>query len=109
MKTHFALIFALCSAAAFAAPQPGDTAPDFSLNDLHGQKHALSEYKGKYVVLEWNNPGCPFVRKHYESGNMPRLEQEERAKWRRLAYHQFRLRRPPGGAAGQSNREIPFR
>ena len=80
MKTRLALIFALLSAAAFAAPQPGDTAPDFSLTDIHGQKHSLSDYKGRYVVLEWNNPGCPFVRKHYDSGNMPKLQQEERAK-----------------------------
>jgi hypothetical protein len=83
MKTRLALIFALVSAATLtapAAPQPGDTAPDFSLTDIHGQKVALSEYKGKYVVLEWNNPECPFVRKHYDSGNMPKLQQEERGK-----------------------------
>jgi hypothetical protein len=83
MKTCLALIFALLSATAFtapAAPQPGDAAPDFSLTDLQGQKHSLADYKGKYVVLEWNNPGCPFVRKHYDSGNMPKLQQEERAK-----------------------------
>ena len=81
MKTRFTLILlSLLSATLFAAPQPGDTAPDFSLTDIHAQKHSLSDYKGKYVVLEWNNPGCPFVRKHYDSGNMPKLQQEERAK-----------------------------
>lgn len=81
MKTSLALaILTLLSAGAYAAPAPGDQAPDFSLTDLHGQKHSLSDYKGKYVVLEWNNPGCPFVRKHYDSGNMPKLQQEERAK-----------------------------
>jgi len=87
MKTRLLLTFALLSAAgataAFAAsatPAPGDPAPDFSLTDIQGQKHSLSDYKGKYVVLEWNNPECPFVRKHYDSGNMPKLQQEERAK-----------------------------
>jgi hypothetical protein len=80
MKTRLALILALISTAAFADVQPGDPAPNFSLTDIHGQKYSLADYKGKYVVLEWNNPGCPFVRKHYDSGNMPRLQQEERAK-----------------------------
>jgi hypothetical protein len=79
MKTRLALIFSLLSATAFAL-QPGDPAPDFSLTDLGGQTHSLSQYKGKYVVLEWNNPGCPFVLAHYDSGNMPKLQQEERAK-----------------------------
>jgi len=81
MKTRLALIFALLSAgAAYAAPQPGDTAPNFSLADIQGQKHSLADYKGKYVVLEWNNPECPFVHKHYDSGNMQKLQQEARAK-----------------------------
>jgi hypothetical protein len=81
MKTRLALIsaIALLSAAAFAV-EPGQTAPNFTLTDIQGQKHSLADYKGKYVVLEWNNPGCPFVRKHYDSGNMPKLQQEERDK-----------------------------
>jgi hypothetical protein len=80
MKTPVALAFALLSSAAFAAPQPGEPAPNFSLTDIHGQKHSLADYKGKYVVLEWNNPECPFVHKHYDSGNIPKLQQEERSK-----------------------------
>ena len=71
MKT---LLFALSSLVAttlFAADSPpvGATAPDFSLADVSGKTHSLSEYKGKYVVLEWFNPECPFVKKHYGSGN----------------------------------------
>ena len=63
--------------AAFAgAPPVGTAAPDFSLTDASGKTHSLDEYKGKYVVLEWTNPGCPFVRKHYDSGNMPKLQEE---------------------------------
>ena len=52
----------------------GQAAPDFTLSDLDGQAHKLSDFKGKVVVLEWNNPDCPIVHKHYDSGNMPRLQ-----------------------------------
>ena len=51
-------------------------APDFALTDTHGTKHSLAGYKGKFVVLEWTNPGCPFVRKHYGSGNMQALQKK---------------------------------
>jgi len=80
MKTCIVLILTLLSAAAIAAPAPGDNAPNFALTDIQGQKHALSDYKGKYVVLEWNNPECPFVHKHYDSGNMQKLQAEEESK-----------------------------
>ena len=63
---------ALFAGAAQAAPIVGNPAPDFSLTDINGTKHSLSEYKGKTVVLEWVNPECPFVQKHYQgSGNIP--------------------------------------
>jgi glutathione peroxidase-family protein len=52
----------------------GKRAPDFTLPDPDGQEHALSDYAGKYVVLEWINFDCPFVRAHYESGRMPKLQ-----------------------------------
>jgi len=53
----------------------GQPAPDFSLSDTAGQTVALSQFKGKPVVLEWLNPGCPFVRKHYQ-GNLQSLQKE---------------------------------
>jgi peroxiredoxin len=56
---------------ALAAPAVGQPAPDFIAVDTAGQQHRLSDFAGKFVVLEWTNPGCPFVRKHYGSGNMP--------------------------------------
>jgi len=56
---------------AAAAPAVGQQAPDFVAVDTTGAKHKLSDFAGKFVVLEWTNPGCPFVRKHYGSGNMP--------------------------------------
>jgi hypothetical protein len=80
MKTRLTLLLALVSVAAFGAPQPGDPAPNFSLTDVNGQSHSLADYKGKYVVLEWNNPGCPFVHKHYDSGNMQGLQKTAEAK-----------------------------
>ena len=51
-------------------------APDFSLTDSYGKVHALSEYKGSYVVLEWVNFECPFVKKHYNSGHMQMLQKK---------------------------------
>ena len=61
---------------AFDPPLAGSAAPDFSLTDGKGKTHSLSQYKGKYVVLEWFNPECPFVKKHYGSGNMQKLQDE---------------------------------
>ncbi len=54
----------------------GEKAPDFTLTDTAGKTVRLSDFKGKHVVLEWNNPGCPFVRKHYDSANMQALQKE---------------------------------
>jgi hypothetical protein len=59
-----------------ASPSVGSAAPDFLLSDSKGKTHALSQYKGKYIVLEWFNPECPFVKKHYGSGNMQKLQEE---------------------------------
>ena len=53
-----------------AAAVVGQPAPDFIATDAGGKAHRLSDFAGKFVVLEWTNPGCPFVRKHYGSGNM---------------------------------------
>src|SRR2546427_4196596 len=61
---------------AFDPPPVGSAAPDFSLTDASGKTHSLSQYKGKYVVLEWFNPERPFVKKHYGSDNMQKLQQE---------------------------------
>lgn len=58
------------------SPAVGSDAPDFSLPDTAGKTQTLSAYRGKYVVLEWFNPECPFVKKHYGSGNMQKLQGE---------------------------------
>jgi peroxiredoxin len=79
MKTTLlAALFALASTALFAADSPavGSAAPDFSVTDSKNRPQSISQYKGKYVVLEWFNPECPFVKKHYGSGNMQKLQEE---------------------------------
>src|SRR5690242_19902455 len=82
MKLLLTALTSLIGTAVFAAdvPSVGSGAPDFSLPDANGKTHSLSQYKGKYVVLEWFNPQCPFVKKHYGSSNMQNLQKEFTAK-----------------------------
>lgn len=84
MKTVFRLTAAAAamslSAAAFATAVVGQSAPAFSAVDTSGRTVSLADFKGKTVVLEWVNPGCPFVRKHYDSANMPATQKSAVAK-----------------------------
>lgn len=70
----------LSAGASMAQATVGQAAPAFSATDTSGKAVALADFKGKYVVLEWTNPGCPFVQKHYNSGNMPATQKEATAK-----------------------------
>lgn len=86
MQSFVRLVFAglATAGAAFvsiarARVDVGQIAPDFSLTDLNGQPRKLSDFRGKIVVLEWNNPDCPIVHKHYDSGNIPKLQQRAAA------------------------------
>lgn len=79
----FKLPVILCAALAllpaktlWAEAKAGEAAPNFTLTDSNGKSHQLSELKGKTVVLEWVNYECPFVKKHYDSGNMQGLQKE---------------------------------
>jgi peroxiredoxin len=54
----------------------GERAPDFSVVDAYGNTHSLSDFEGKYVILEWLNHDCPFVRKHYDGNNMQQLQKK---------------------------------
>src|SRR5205807_4727336 len=58
------------------AVKVGESAPDFQAIDSNGLQQKLSQYRGKFVVLEWHNNGCPYTKKHYESGNMQRLQKQ---------------------------------
>ncbi len=70
----FAATLVAAVSSGHSAVKIGQPAPDFSLTDLDGKVHQLSELKGKTVVIEWTNPDCPFVQKHYQSGNIPKLQ-----------------------------------
>jgi peroxiredoxin len=75
-----ASLFSCIASAHAAAAAVGQPAPNFTLKDASGKTVRLSDYKGKHVVLEWTNPGCPFVRKHYDSGNMQSTQKESTGK-----------------------------
>lgn len=80
MKTILSLfttmLVACAAGIASAAVTIGDPAPDFSLTGSDGETHSLNQYQGRTVVLEWTNHGCPYVRKHYDSGNMQALQKK---------------------------------
>jgi peroxiredoxin len=68
---------ALCTAPLLiAAAKVGEAAPAFTATASDGKIYRLADYRGKYVVLEWHNNGCPYVGKHYHSGNMQRLQKQ---------------------------------
>lgn len=69
-----------CSPRLTAQAVVGQAAPAFSVADTQGQTQALDQYKGKWVVLEWTNHECPFVKKHYGAGNMQKLQKDYAAK-----------------------------
>jgi hypothetical protein len=76
--TTLFFLFGFFAALVFAVnptdAEIGKSAPNFTLPDSNGMSHSLSDYEGKIVVLEWLNHGCPFVGKHYNSGNMQKLQ-----------------------------------
>ncbi len=65
---------------AYSAPAIGQKAPEFTAKDTAGKSVRLADFKGQHVVLEWFNPNCPYVKKHYNSGNMQGLQKEFTAK-----------------------------
>ena len=82
MKTKLAIILTLINLAFYSLSEAipakvGENAPDFKASGaLKGEEHQLSSYKGKFVVLEWFNKDCPYVKKHYNSGNMQKLQKD---------------------------------
>lgn len=78
---RFVSVIVGCVSLVLLAPagwavRVGAPAPDFSGTDSHHKVHTLSAYRGRYVVLEWHNNGCPYTRKHYVSGNMQKLQKQ---------------------------------
>lgn len=80
MVRRLALALTFTLALSAYAARVGSPAPIFTGTDTHGQKHKLSDYRGKFVVLEWTNNGCPYTQKQYDSGNMQSLQKEWTAK-----------------------------
>jgi len=80
LSTGMALTVAMTLPALAQAPKVGAPAPSFTATDSHGKTESLDQFRGKYVVLEWHNNGCPYTKKHYESGNMQSLQKEWTAK-----------------------------
>jgi hypothetical protein len=71
------VVIVLCAVPLLiAAAKVGDSAPEFTATASNGKTVRLADYRGKYVVLEWHNNGCPYVGKHYNSGNMQRLQKQ---------------------------------
>jgi peroxiredoxin len=83
-RSHLSILAVVLALLALplviSATKVGESAPDFTATGSDGKTYRLSEMRGKYVVLEWHNNGCPYTRKHYESGNMQRLQKEWTAK-----------------------------
>lgn len=85
MNSCYFMIMAMMTGTLVAARAVEDVAigamaPGFTLTDTQGRTNTLAIAKGKFVVLEWINPDCPFVRKHYDSGNMQKLQRQYTAK-----------------------------
>lgn len=74
MKALLFLALSLSSVSVFATATVGKEAPAFEVADASGKNHKLSDYKGKWVVLEWYNKDCPYVKKHYGAGNMQKIQ-----------------------------------
>lgn len=75
LKSFLSLLCLLTVAVpAFAQATPGEPAPHFSAKDISGKAQSIEQYKGKIIVVEWSNPDCPFVHKHYDTGNMQKLQ-----------------------------------
>ncbi len=79
-RTLAAAALALAASAALGNATVGQPAPAFTATDTAGKTVSLADFKGKHVVLEWVNPGCPYVVKHYGSGNMQGTQREATAK-----------------------------
>lgn len=69
-------VILMASTSAFATPVVGEAAPIWTGTDIEGVEHTLTDFAGKTVVMEWNNPECPYVVKHYDSGNMQALQKD---------------------------------
>ncbi len=80
LQVATAILLSFGISSAMAQVKIGSAAPEFKAADSNGKTESLDQFKGKYVVLEWHNQGCPYTKKHYASGNMQGLQKEWTAK-----------------------------
>ena len=85
MSTLFALVL-LGAPLVISAAKVGQPAPDFTGTASNNKTYHLADYRGKFVVLEWHNNGCPYTQKHYKSGNMQKLQKQWTSAGRRLVH-----------------------
>jgi peroxiredoxin len=74
--TVLAVAALLFTSVAHADIETGKAAPDYTFKDIAGAEHSIAKFKGKTVILEWTNPGCPFVKKFYDHGDMPKIQEK---------------------------------
>jgi peroxiredoxin len=94
---------------AAPAAAASDAAPDFTLEDADGKKHSLADFKGKVVVLEWTNPDCPFVRRHYKAETMRKLAVKYADKgvvW--VAVNSTKTNKPADSKAWTKENDLPY-
>ena len=104
-----AAVSLLLAVSAFAAPQIGETAPDFTLPDAAGKQHTLSAYQGRVVVLEWTNPDCPYVVRHYQEKTMTTLANafpDTKVVW--LAINTTHYNNAENSAQWTAEHELPY-
>jgi peroxiredoxin len=104
-----AVLLPVAALAAETTAQVGQPALPFTLKDEAGKEHSLSQYKGKVVVLEWTNPGCPFVQRHYTAGTMKKTQAGFDAKkvvW--LAVDSTSDNTPEKSAAWKKEKDFPY-
>jgi peroxiredoxin len=92
-----------------ATAKVGEPAPDFTLTDQAGEQHTLSDYRGQIVVLEWLNPECPYVQRHYDSGTMRTLAEDypdEKVKW--LAIDSSHFVKPEDSRKWRNKYDLPY-
>jgi peroxiredoxin len=76
LQVSVCILLLAAAQIAMSAAKVGQQAPDFSATASDGKSYHLADYRGKFVVLEWHNNGCPYTRKHYNSGNMQNLQKQ---------------------------------
>ncbi len=107
-RLALAVVLAALPLSAAAQPRLGQAAPGFALKDENGVRHGLEQYRGKLVVLEWTNPGCPFVQRHYRKGTMVETARAFAGKVVWLAVNSSHFAKPEETRRWREQHKLPF-